>query len=456
MAVKKRYQVLALLSSLSLITYMDRLCIAVAGPAMQKDLGLDAEDWGWVLGAFALTYSLFEIPAGAWGDRFGQKNILTRIVLWWSAFTALTGFVSKLPLLILVRALFGAGEAGAYPNMSGVVRRWFPFRQRSRAMGVIWGASRLGGALAPLIIVPIITLLGWRQGFWLFGSLGIGWVLWWRKKFHNDPGDDSRIADAELKEIAAADGGEDQNAGQDRDVGQHHGARQDQHAGQDQHAVPWKTIFSQPQVWLIMGMCWCYVWGSWFYLSWFHTYLVKGRGFTMTEMGFYAPLPFIMGIIGNAAGGYLSDKCATKFGIRTGRRLIGVISLASSAACLFLTAATTGKTSGMIFLILGFGLMDGMLPVAWSICLDIGGKYAGVVSGAMNAAGNLGGFVCSIVFGYLVQRSGQYTGAITMVGMLLTASAILFAFIDPEKKITYPINTQHSLKFKIKNVYGNH
>jgi predicted MFS family arabinose efflux permease len=163
-----------------------------------------------------------------------------------------------------------------------------------------------------------------------------------------------------------------------------------------------------------------------------------------------------MGIFGNAAGGFLSDKCASKFGVRTGRRLIGVISLASSAACLFLTAATTGKASGLLFLILGFGLMDGMLPVAWAICLDIGGKYAGVVSGAMNAAGNLGGFVCSILFGYIVQRSGQYAGAIAMVGMLLTVSAVLFAFIDPEKKISFPIHTQHSLKFKTKNIYGNH
>lgn len=410
-ALKKRYKVLVLLCTLSLITYMDRLCIAVAGPAMQKDLGLDAEKWGWVLGAFALTYSVFEIPAGAWGDRWGQKNVLTRIVVWWSVFTILTGFVKGFVLLVIVRALFGVGEAGAYPNMSGVVARWFPLQQRSRAMGAIWGASRAGGALVPLIIVPVIALLGWRQGFWLFGSLGVIWMLIWKKRFYNNPGDHPGITDAELKEIA-----------HEEDDGGH-------------STVPWKRIFSHPQVWLIMLMCWSYVWGSWFYLSWLHTYLVNGRGFTMAEMGIYAPLPFIMGMIGNAAGGSLSDKCAQKFGVKTGRRLIGAISLAASAACLFLTAATTGKLSGMLFLILGFGLMDCMLPIAWAICLDIGGKYAGVVSGAMNSAGNLGGFVCSIVFGYIVQKSGQYATAIAIVGVLLTVSAALFACIDPEKKL---------------------
>jgi MFS family permease len=411
--LKKRYQVLVLLSSLSLITYMDRLCIAVAGPAMQKDLGLDTRQWGWVLGAFALTYSLFEIPAGAWGDKFGQKNILTRIVVWWSAFTVLTGFASGLALLITVRALFGMGEAGAYPNMSGVVARWFPLKQRSRAMGAIWGASRIGGALAPLIIVPVIALLGWRQGFWLFGLLGIIWMLIWRRQFHNSPKDHPGITVAELQEIDS----DENNAGHS--------------------TFPWKKIFGNPQVWLIMLMCWCYVWGSWFYLSWFHTYLVNGRGFTMKEMGICSPLPFIMGMIGNAAGGYLSDISSLKFGIKKGRRLVGSVSLALSAACLFLTAATTGKVSGMIFLILGFGLMDCMLPIAWAICLDIGGKYAGAVSGAMNSAGNLGGFVCSILFGYIVQRSGQYSPAIITVGILVMVSAILFACIDPEKKIEH-------------------
>ncbi|HVW62165.1 MAG TPA: hypothetical protein VHC48_19075 [Puia sp.] len=144
-----------------------------------------------------------------------------------------------------------------------------------------------------------------------------------------------------------------------------------------------------------------------------------------------------MGVIGNAAGGYLSDVSSLKFGIKKGRRLVGSISLALSACCLFLTAATTGKVSGMIFLVLGFGLMDCMLPIAWAICLDIGGKYAGAVSGAMNSAGNLGGFVCSILFGYIVQRSGEYSPAIITVGILVMVSAILFACIDPEKKIEH-------------------
>jgi len=399
---------------------MDRLCISVAGPKMEKDLGLDAQQWGWVLGAFALTYGLFEIPVGAWGDRFGQKKVLTRIVIGWSVFTSLTGFVRGFGLLVAVRALFGIGEAGAYPNMTGVVARWFPLKERSRAMGAVWGASRIGGVFAPWIIVPVVATLGWRSGFWFFGSLGIIWMLVWKKIFHNHPRDYPGITDAELKEIDTAEDDPDENHFQ------------------------WKLIFGNPQVWLIMSMYWCYVWGSWFYLSWFHTYLVNGRGFTMTEMAIYSPLPFIMGLIGNVAGGYLSDNLSLKYGVKTGRRLVGSISLALSAGCLFLTAATTGKLSGMIFLTLGFGLMDCMLPAAWAICLDIGGKYAGAISGAMNSAGNLGGFVGSISFGYLVQKSGQYSPAIVAVGSFVMISAVLFACINPVKKNFY----QHKLNSK--------
>jgi MFS family permease len=115
-----RHRVLGMLFLLSMITYLDRVCIAVAGTEMQKDLNLSASQWGWVVGIFALSYALFEIPAGAMGDRIGPRKVLTRIVLWWSAFTSITGLVSNYYALLATRFAFGAGEAGAYPNASQV------------------------------------------------------------------------------------------------------------------------------------------------------------------------------------------------------------------------------------------------------------------------------------------------------------------------------------------------
>src|SRR5579871_5174922 len=133
--MRVRYAVLGLLVLLSMITYMDRVCIAVAGPRMKEEFGISPESWGWVMAAFTLSYGLFEIPSGAFGDRYGQRRILTRIVVWWSAFTVLTGMVSNYFLLLATRFLFGVGEAGAYPNAAGSVKRWFPAAERARAKG---------------------------------------------------------------------------------------------------------------------------------------------------------------------------------------------------------------------------------------------------------------------------------------------------------------------------------
>src|SRR5438552_9572113 len=138
--MRYRHGVLTLLFFLSVITYVDRVCISVAGPRMQKELSLSPSEWGWVVGVFTLSYALFEIPSGAMADRIGARKVLTRIVLWWSAFTALTGVVSGFPTLLLTRFAFGAGEAGAYPGATSSISRWFPITQRARATSVVWMA----------------------------------------------------------------------------------------------------------------------------------------------------------------------------------------------------------------------------------------------------------------------------------------------------------------------------
>src|SRR5262247_1375425 len=153
--MKYRHRVSGLLILLFAITYIDRVCISVAGPRMQADLQIDPVGWGWVTAIFTLAYGLFEIPTGALGDRLGPRRVLTRIVLWWLAFTALTGAAMSYPMLLVTRFLFGAGEAGAFPNASIVVSRWFPATRRASMSGVLLMASQIGGAIAPLMVVPI-------------------------------------------------------------------------------------------------------------------------------------------------------------------------------------------------------------------------------------------------------------------------------------------------------------
>lgn len=412
--MKKRHVVLTLLVLLSIITYFDRVCIGVAGPRIQDEMGLSPSQWGWVLNAFVLAYGIFEIPSGALGDRLGHRRVLMRIVVWWSVFTSLTGLAWNYTVMVVTRFLFGAGEAGAYPNMAGSVGRWFPVNERARAQGFIWGASRIGGALSPVLVVPLMAHVGWRTTFVVFGAIGLVWAVAWFLWYRDRPVEQPGITASELAEIGGTG------------------------AGTAHAAVPWRKLFRSPQLWLIMAMYWSYVWGSMFYLTWFPTYLVKGRGLTESEMGVFAAAPFVCGAIGNVVGGWLCDRLSRKFGFSRGRRMVGAASLMISALFLAAVALTTGKMAGVALLALGFGVMDAMLPAAWAICLDVGGRYSGAVTGAMNSAGQVGGFACTALFGYLVERSGDYNRPIFVIAAMVMVSAFLFWKIDPAKRIDEP------------------
>jgi MFS transporter, ACS family, glucarate transporter len=406
--VKRRYVVLGWFASLAILTYFDRLCISIAGARMQAELGLSPQQWGWIVGIFALSYGALEIPTGAMGDRYGQRSVLTRIVLWWSAFTALTGAMTGFAGLLVVRLLFGAGEAGAFPNMSGALSRWFPAAERARAQGAVWGASRLGGILAPLLVVPLLSQLGWRAMFWILGAAGGVWVLLWRPGYHNWPSEDKRVGAGELAEI-----------GQPTPA---------------QHRIPWGTLFRSRNLWLVIGMYSTYGWGGYFYLSWLHTYLMNGRGLTEREMGLFSSLPFALGTAANLLGGWLSDHLSSRYGLRNGRRLLGTFTLAAASICVVALALTRGKLSGIVLISVGYGFMDLMLPSAWAITLDIGGRYAGAVSGAMNSSAQFGGFVCSVLFGYAAQRFGYHTPLLGIAAML-ALSSFLFSRIDASRPI---------------------
>ncbi len=403
----RKSSVLVFMSSLSMITYLDRLCISVAGPRMQEELGLSPTQWGWIMGVFVLGYGMFEMPLGALGDRFGQRKVIARIVVWWSGFTTLTGMMSGFYSLLVTRFLFGVGEAGAFPNISGVISRWFPATQRARAQGCVWAASRLGGAMSSIVVVPIMVLLGWRAMFFLFGSFGLVWVLVWLRRYR-DPGSRPAAGEAAAGDLAT---------------------------GHNYAAVPWRRLFRHRQIRRIMIMYSCYVWGSTFYLSWFHTYLVRGRGFTESEMGFYASLPFVMGLLGNLSGSWLADRLCAKYGLKIGRRLMGSTCLTVTSLLICATALTDDKVTAVVLLTLGFGVMDCMLSSAWSLCLDVGGRFAGAVSGAMNTAGHVGGFACSVLFGYIVKETGSYDAPLFVVATMVALAAYLFSRIDPTQSL---------------------
>jgi len=182
-------------------------------------------------------------------------------------------------------------------------------------------------------------------------------------------------------------------------------------------------------------MYWFYAWASWFFFSWFPTFMEKGRGFEMKELNWAIAVPFAMSMMGNISGGYLTDYFSKKFGVKTGRRIMGVSGLSLSSVFMFLAAFIPGKIQVFIFLSLCFGVIDMMLPSAWAVCIDVGKKFGGAISGAMNTAGNIGGFACASLFGYLVKATGNYNFPLFVISGMLVISALIFSQIDASKPI---------------------
>jgi MFS family permease len=352
---------------------------------------------------------LFEIPTGALGDRIGPRRVLTRIVLWWSAFTSLTAVVSNYTVLLLVRFCFGMGEAGAYPNASTVIARWIPPSRRARAWGIVWMTSQIGAAISPLLVVPIQARYGWRASFMLFGFLGVIWAAVWYAWFRDSPAEKSGVTAAELEEIGVA-----------QSIG---------HAG-----MPWGRALRDPALWRIAAIGACYVYALAFFQAWLQTYLVKGRGYSEAAL-VLSSLPYVVGGCANGIGGLASDRLVRRFGLKTGRRALGAFGLTVAALFMAATIVTTSGAWALIFLSLAYAGILLQQPNLCAVCLDTGRTHAGAVFGFMNTAAQAASLLSSVAFGYLVAYFGNYNAPfVPMVGTLCLGTW-LWLKVDPEHQL---------------------
>ena len=399
--MNRKYGVLLILSVLSIITFLDRNAISLAGHRITEELGLTEYQFGWILSAFTISYGLFEIPTGLLGDRFGAKKILARVVIWWSAFTVLTGLSGGFASLFLIRFLFGAGEAGAYPNTAIAIRQWFPVVERGRAQAVIWMASRLGGALTPFLVIPLQIQFGWRVSFYVLGALGLVWVIIWLFWYNNK---DEEVI---VSSIAV-----------------------------DERSKPcWNAWVKSGNFWLLMLMYYCYASGVFFFISWLPKYLQNGRGIPEDQLAYSASLPFFLAAIGCLIGGAISDFLVKKMGLVWGRRLVPLIGLSLSGSFMLLAAFTPSNPVAIVFLALGLAFMDVTAPVSWAVATELGGRDSGAVTGAMNTAGLLGGTITSLGIGYLITAYGSYQLPVVILGIVLIVGALLWLLIKADKPL---------------------
>jgi MFS family permease len=403
-ASRDRHGVVVLLVLLFAITYLDRVCISVAGPRMQEDLGIDPVGWGWVTGMFTLAYCLFEIPTGTMGDRIGARRVLTRIVVWWSAFTALTGAVTGYYQLLATRFLFGAGEAGAFPNASIVVSRWFPPRQRATMSGVVLMASQFGGAISPLLVLPIQMRYGWRMSFFVFGAIGLVWSAVWYAWFRDSPEEKQGLS-------ARASGAEPAS-----------------------HAFLWNIARRSTTIWALLVVAFCYVYVYTFFQTWFHTFLVRGRGFSESNL-LISSLPYAVAICANLAGGAASDALVHRIGRKNGRRAIGAVALAAAASFTVATMFTANQLLTVVLLALTYGAITFQQSGVFGVCLDIAGPRAGAMVGLMNMAAQVGGLAGSIVYGYIVARTGSYDAPFVPMAALLALGSVLWLCVDGSSQL---------------------
>ena len=407
-----RYRVLFLLCSLTTLTYLDRICISIVGVRLKADLGLSNTEFGWVLASFSLAYALFEIPSGVLGDRIGPKKVFVRIVVWWSLFTILTGFVNGLFSLMLVRFLFGMGESGTYPNSLIVISRWFPVKEMGRSLSWVGIGSQIGSAIAPLIIVPIAIAYGWRMPFFVNGIIGFLWVAVCYRWFQDFPAKMKKISQPEKEYI-------EKNCSHRTHHSQLH----------------WTTILKHRNVWALMAMYFCNQWSNYFFVAWMPVYLQEGRHFSENDMKMITFTLFVAGFSGLLIGGFVSDWLLKKKGLKFGRRFMGLTGLGLCGLFILAAGISSNNILTAICLILSNGFFSFGVMSSYAVCADIGRNNAGTVTGAMNFCGQMGAFFLAIIFGKVVDITGNFNAPLYLLAIVSVAGGLLWLVINPAKPL---------------------
>jgi MFS transporter, ACS family, glucarate transporter len=418
---RARFIVLAFLCTMAAILYLDRACMSAAVDPIEHEFGI-TKQWKMSIAmvAFTLAYGAFEIPTGRLGDRFGARRTLARVVAGWSIFTMLTAACWGLGSLIAVRFLFGAAEAGAFPNAARIVARWFPKTERGRVQGLMLTCALLGSSISPGLASLLIGWIDWRGMFVVFGSVGIIWAIIFTHWFRDDPAEHSGVNEAERATIGT-------------------GGPPPEH-----RPIPWREVFGNRSIWLLAGIIVCSSFVSYVYLSWYPKYLQSAREVGRLGAGVLASLALAGGAVGTLGGGFIVDHLTRKRA-HPARARQRICSAAMASAGVILAVAMQVDSPWLSASLTSLFLLAMMSfqSTWWSTAIEVSGGHVGSLFGLMNGLGAIGAVSSQLFFGVFADwRAEQgYVGRDqwdpafwACVAMLFVAS-LMWLGVDSRKKI---------------------
>ena len=409
-----RNRVVAFTMALAAVTYLDRVCIAVLAPKISAELSLSRIEMGYVFSAFAVAYAAFGVPAAWWADRDGARRVLTWVVLVWSAFTMATAAAWNFISLVIIRFLFGVGEAGAWPSVARVYSRWIPLGDRGRIQGIFFAGAHLSGGLTPLVVAAIAGWLEWRAIFLVFGLIGIVWALCWYAWFRDEPREHSAVSAQERDHIEASRG---------------------LTTAQGHISGSWTAVFKTPTVAPLCIQAFANSYGFYFFITWLPTYLTQAHGMKGAELAIFSGLPLILSFVADLTGGEGSDKLARTISRRAARRIFGVGGYALAALGIFLATQLHNGFAAGLFIAIGGACSMLTLAPAWASAVDVGGRHAGVTAGVMNTVGQVGGILSPLVLAYLVEATNNWNLPLLVLAGIYAVAGIAWLTINPDQRV---------------------
>jgi ACS family glucarate transporter-like MFS transporter len=400
-----RGTIVGMLTGLSLVNYIARSNISVAAKFIKPEFGLTDIQMGQIFSSFLVGYSLFQIPAGRLGDRFGPRIVLAIAAFCWGLTTLLTGLipgvlmtgtVAVIGALFVVRFLLGVGEAATYPVSARAIANWMPPSERARSNSLVIAGGSIGSAFTPPLVSWLMVHLGWRQSFYLTSLLGFGIAaIWWFK---------ARDYPAGARPLLAG-----------------------QREAKD--SISWWSLFRNRNVVLLSVSYFVTGYVLYIFVFWLYTYLVDVRKFSVLGGGVYSSLPWIAAIILAPVGGALSDSFTRRWGARLGRRAVACGGLTLSAIALFYGATVANPYLAIVGLAFAVGFEYFTEGTFWASTSNVAGPHAGAATGILNTMGNFGGIASTVLIPVLVKYFG-WVVALGSGSVLAVLGGLLWFAID--------------------------